>query len=90
MQVARKLRGHAEAQVSAGEKDGEWQKVSGFCMSVVSLVVIIIVVIVVVVVIVLILVNASKKTKAVGGVKGKKTQKQLQTKSKPSHVSLVC
>ena len=82
--------GTQKRKCQLGEKDGEWQKVSGFCMSVVSLVVIIIVVIVVVVVIVLILVNASKKTKAVGGVKGKKTQKQLQTKSKPSHVSLVC
>ena len=81
--------GSQKRKCELGEKDGEWQKVSGFCMSIVSLVVIIVVVIVVIVVIVLILVKTSKKTKAVAGVKGKKNPK-LQTKSKASHVSIVC
>ena len=53
-----------------GAKNGEWQKASGFCMPVFGIVLIVVVVIVVVVVVVMILMR-SRKTKAVGGVKGK-------------------
>ena len=53
-----------------GKKNGEWQKASGFCMPVFGIVLIVVVVIVVVVVVVMILMR-SRKTKAIGGVKGK-------------------
>ena len=53
-----------------GKKDGEWQKATGFCMPVFTIVLLVVVVIVIVVVVVLILMR-SRKTKAVGGVKGK-------------------
>ena len=53
-----------------GAKNGEWQKASGFCMPVFGIVLIVVVVIVVVVVVVMILMR-SRKTKAIGGVKGK-------------------
>jgi len=64
-----------------GEKDGEWQKASGFCMSVAVIVIVVVVVIIVIVVIVLILIRAGKKSKSVGGVKGKKTTKTVVTKA---------
>ena len=51
-----------------GKKDGEWQKASGVCVSVV--VIVVLVVVVVVAVVVLLAMKAHKK-KAVGGVKGK-------------------
>ena len=54
-----------------GEKDGEWQKASGVCVSVVVIVVLVIVVVVIVAVVVLLAMKTHKK-KAVGGVKGKK------------------
>ena len=58
-----------------GKKDGEWQKASGFCMSVVSIVLIVLVVIAVIAVVVFLVVRSSRKAKAVGGVKGNATQK---------------
>ena len=62
-----------------GEKDGEWQQASGFCMSVAVIAIIIVIVIVVILVIVLILIRAGKKSKSVGGVKGKKATKGTTT-----------
>ena len=56
-----------------GETDGVWQKASGFCVSIASIVVLVIVVIVILVVVVFLLVRMGRKTKAVGGAKGKKT-----------------
>ena len=53
-----------------GEKDGEWQKASGFCMPVKSFVLIVVVVIVIIVVVVFLLLRTRSK-KVVGGVKGK-------------------
>ncbi|KAM7454373.1 hypothetical protein BLSTO_04870 [Blastocystis sp. subtype 1] len=53
-----------------GKKDGEWQKASGVCVSVVVIVVVVIVVVVIIVVVVLLAMKTHKK-KAVGGVKGK-------------------
>ena len=53
-----------------GEKDGEWQKASGFCMPVMAIVLIVVVVIVIIVVVVFLLIRTRSK-KAVGGVKGK-------------------
>ena len=65
-----------------GAKDGEWQKASGFCMSVMLVVVIAIVVIIIIVVVVLLIVRSSRKAKSVGGVKGKVTK--APTKSTPT------
>ena len=53
-----------------GKKDGEWQKTSGVCVSVVVIVVLVIVVVVIIAVVVLLAMKTHKK-KAVGGVKGK-------------------
>ena len=54
-----------------GEKDGEWQKIEGMCVSIFSITLVCVIVIVIVIVVVFILVR-SRKTKAVGGVKNKK------------------
>ncbi|OAO16999.1 hypothetical protein AV274_1253 [Blastocystis sp. ATCC 50177/Nand II] len=53
-----------------GEKDGVWEKASGFCMPVLAIVLIVVVVIVIIVVVVFLLIRTRSK-KAVGGVKGK-------------------
>ena len=53
-----------------GKKNGEWQKATGACMPVMGIVAIVIGVIVVLLVVVFLAVR-SRKTKAVGGVKGK-------------------
>ena len=53
-----------------GKTNGEWQEVSGFCVPVFAMVLVVLVVIIIIVVIVLLLVR-TRKTKAVGGVKGK-------------------
>ena len=63
-----------------GAQDGEWQKASGFCMSVAAIVILIVVAIVVILVVVLILMRMGGKAKAVGGVKGKKTVKSSSVK----------
>lgn len=54
-----------------GSKDGEWQKTQGVCISIVTITVIIVVAILLILVVIFIIVR-SRKTKAVGGVKGKK------------------
>ena len=53
-----------------GEKDGEWQKATGFCMPVMAIVLIVVVIIVIIAVVVFLLLRTRSK-KAVGGVKGK-------------------
>ena len=60
-----------------GEKDGEWQKASGVCVSVVVIVVLVVVVVVIIAVVVLLAMKTHKK-KAVGGVKGKKVNHQRE------------
>ena len=62
-----------------GKKDGEWQKATGFCMPVFAIVLLVIAVIIVIAVVVLIL-SRSRKTKAVGGVKGKNGAKKAVAK----------
>ena len=56
-----------------GKTNGEWQEASGFCVPVFAMVLVVLVVIIIIVVIVLLLVR-TRKTKAVGGVKGKATK----------------
>ena len=60
-----------------GKKDGEWQKASGVCVSVVVIVVLVVVVVVIIAVVVLLAVKMNKK-KAVGAVKGKKVNHQRE------------
>ena len=71
-----------------GEKDGEWQKASGVCVSVVVIVVVVVVIIAVVV----LLAMKTHKKKAVGGVKGKavKTAAAKKTATKTVKVWCVC
>ena len=52
-----------------GKKDGEWQKTSGVCVSVV--VIVVLVVVVVIIAVVVLLAMKTHKKKAVGGVNGK-------------------
>ena len=63
-----------------GEKDGEWQKASGFCMPVMVIVLIVVVVIIIIAVVVFLLMRTGRTAKAVGGVKGKKTAKKAAPK----------
>ncbi|KAK8806653.1 hypothetical protein WA171_004334 [Blastocystis sp. BT1] len=65
-----------------GVTDGEWQKVSGLCMSIPILVLILFVVIVIIAVVVLFLMRNGKKAKVVGGMKGKKSSKSSKTTAK--------
>ena len=58
-----------------GSKDGEWQEISGICISYLSLVIAIVVVVVILLVVVYLLVKVSRKRKAVGGVRGAKREK---------------
>ena len=62
-----------------GARDGEWQKISGYCMPIVMIVILIVVVIAVILIVVFILVR-SRKAKAVGGAKGKKVTKAVPKK----------
>ena len=72
-----------------GSENGEWQKASGFCVSVPLLVVVVLIVIIVIAVIVLILIRTNKKAKAKGGVKRKKSVKTSKTASKPTTMKKV-
>ena len=66
-----------------GEKDGVWQKASGYCISVATLIIVVFIVVVLVLVLVFILVRKTKKTKAVGGVKNKKVAKKAPSAKAP-------
>ena len=66
-----------------GEKDGVWQKASGFCMPVMAIVLIVVVAIVIIAVVVFLIVRTTRKSKAVGGVKkGKKDASKTKEGSK--------
>ena len=57
-----------------GERDGVWEKATGYCMSIGTIVIVIVLAILVIVIVVFILMRAGRKRKAVGGVKGKKSK----------------
>lgn len=57
-----------------GESDGVWEKATGYCMAIGTIVIIIVLVILVIVIVVFFLMRTGRKTKAVGGVKGKKSK----------------
>ena len=65
-----------------GETDGEWEEITGVCVSVVTIVFVAIVVILVIVVVVFLLIRMGRKTKASGGVKGKKKTMKKEEKGK--------
>ena len=71
-----------------GEKDGEWQKASGFCTSIGTIVILIVVAIVVIAAIVFILMRAGRKSKAVGGVKGTKKAAKATPKKVAKNVKV--
>ena len=76
-----------------GEKDGVWQKASGYCMPVMAIVLIVVVVIIIIAVVVFLLMRTGRTAKAVGGVKGKKTAKKAapkKTNTKAVKVWCVC
>ena len=77
-----------------GEADGEWQKATGFCMSIAALVIVIVVVVLVIAVVVFLLVRHSRKAQSKGGVKNKKIKvdksKKSGVKSKNMKVLVVC
>lgn len=64
-----------------GKTDGEWQKASGFCLSVALLVVLIVVAILIVVIVILVVLRLTRKKKSVGGVKGAKVKTVKVTKA---------
>ena len=61
-----------------GEKDGVWEKASGFCVSIVLVVVIAVVVIVIIVIVVFLIVRSSRQAKALSSVKGRLAHKHQQ------------
>ena len=72
-------------QSRLGEKDGEWRKTTGLCVSVSLLIVLVVVVVIAVVILLVCVVRKMKKTKAAGGVKDKKSiplkaNKEVKTK----------
>ena len=67
-----------------GEKDGEWQGISGFCAPTAVIIVLVIVAIIIIAVVVFIIVRVNGKARAVGGVKGKSSKTAGSQKKKLS------
>ena len=66
-----------------GKRDGEWQKATGNCLPIMGIVIAVVIVILVIVAVVFILLR-TRKSKSVGGVKGKaaiQTQAKKTTKA---------
>ena len=55
-----------------GENDGEWRNVTGFCISIATLVVVIILVIIVILIVVLLIIRNLRRVKPVRGTKTEK------------------
>ena len=72
-----------------GEKDGVWEKASGFCMPVMAIVLIVVVVIVIIAVVVFLLMRTTRSAKAVGGVKGKSTKSAKKAAPKKTSTKAV-
>ena len=75
-----------------GARDGEWQEIQGTCLSVVLIVILVIIVLFIVIILGYFIMRATKKTKAVGGVKGKSikssSKKNLSKKSSTKTVKV--
>ena len=75
-----------------GEKDGEWQSVTGSCLPIWLIAVLVIIAIIVVAVVIFVLVRVTGRAKAVGGVKGKSARasgSQKKTLSKKESTKVV-
>ena len=59
-----------------GATDGEWEKPSGACLAIFTIIILVVVVIIIVAVVILLLIRISRRRKAVGGVKTKKNMKK--------------
>ena len=64
-----------------GKRDGEWQKATGNCLPIMGIVIAVVIVILVIVAVVFILLR-TRKSKSVGGVKGKAA---IQTQTKKTN-----
>ena len=65
-----------------GEKDGVWKKASGVCFPIAVTVILILFALIIIVVIVFIVLRMARRTKAVGGVRGKKAIKKTSAPTK--------
>ena len=63
-----------------GETDGEWQSISGFCVSISMIVILVLVAIIIVFIVIFFVTRVNRKVKAVGGVKGKASSKKSLSK----------
>ena len=58
-----------------GAEDGEWQKASGFCISIAAIVTLVVLVIIIIAIILFVVMRSIRKAKSIGGVKSKKSSK---------------
>ena len=70
-----------------GEEDGEWQNITGFCMSTWVIGLLVVVVIIIIFFVIFFIVRVNGKAKAVGGIKGKPSSKKSLSKN-PSNKSV--
>ena len=70
-----------------GKDDGEWQNITGFCVSIPLIVILVIVVIFIIFVVIFFTVRVNRRAKAVGGIKGKPSSKKSLAKN-PSNKSV--
>ena len=59
-----------------GAKDGEWQRITGVCISVPVVILLVVLVLIIIAVVIFVVVRIGRKKKAVGGVKSKKSMKK--------------
>ena len=74
--------GSQQRYCALGEKDGEWKKASGVCVPIAMTVILIVVILVIILVVVFLVIRTTRRTKAVGGVKGKKAIKKTTAPKK--------
>ena len=74
--------GSQQRYCALGEKDGEWKKASGVCIPIAMTVILIVVILVIILVVVFLVIRTTRRTKAVGGVKGKKAIKKTTAPKK--------
>ena len=61
-----------------GAVDGEWEKATGTCIPVATIVILILIILVIIIIVVFVVMRTSRKAKAVGGVKSKKNAKVMK------------
>ena len=68
--------GSQQRYCALGEKDGEWKKASGVCIPIALTVALIVIVLIIIVIVIFFIARMTRRTKAVGGVRGKKVIKK--------------